>query len=167
MQIFCRLRPWQTWRLSIIFASCMGYNCESHYNFWFVNCLVNVFALVYLIIALFTILIIRDVICYINYMKRLELVMSRKSVVRYSSDEYWTRFRLRRHEQLDVHISLCCWQEWQRFVILCRFFFKMNDDSNLSSKWPVKYWLDWLDGDWMIIKYPARLILNLILLAIN
>ena len=56
----------------------MGYNCESHYNFWFVNGLVNVFSLVHLIIALFTILIIRHVIGYINYMKRLEFVMSRK-----------------------------------------------------------------------------------------
>ena len=53
-------------------------NCESHYNFWFVNGLVNVFSLVHLIIALFAILIRRHVIGYINYMKRLELVMSRK-----------------------------------------------------------------------------------------
>ena len=56
----------------------MGYNCESHYNFWFVNGLVNVFSLVHLITALFTILIIRHVIGYINYTKRLEFVMSRK-----------------------------------------------------------------------------------------
>ena len=56
----------------------MGYNCESHYNFWFVNGLVNVFSLVHFI-ALFTILIIRHVMGYnINYMKRSELVMSRK-----------------------------------------------------------------------------------------
>ena len=40
----------------------IGYNCESHYNFWFVNGLVNVLSLVHLIIALFTILIIRHVI---------------------------------------------------------------------------------------------------------
>ena len=44
----------------------------------FLNGLVIVFSLVYLIIALFTMLIIRHVIGPNNYMKRLEFVMSRK-----------------------------------------------------------------------------------------